>query len=59
MSELTCRNCGHTLPATARGCTQCAWNLEAEKRIDRVILWMVALAVVILILGVVAFFRAH
>jgi predicted nucleic acid-binding Zn ribbon protein len=35
MATMTCRDCGYLLPPDARGCPQCALNLEAERMIDR------------------------
>ena len=35
MTTVSCRDCGLVLPAEARGCPQCALNLEAERMIDR------------------------
>ena len=37
MSTLSCRDCGFLLAPEARGCPQCALNLEAENMIDRVV----------------------
>jgi predicted amidophosphoribosyltransferase len=35
IKEKACRDCGHALEPNARGCPQCALNLEAESMIDR------------------------
>lgn len=35
MTTMTCRDCGYSLAPDARGCPQCALNLEAETMIDR------------------------
>jgi predicted nucleic acid-binding Zn ribbon protein len=35
MKPLQCRDCGTPLEVGARGCSQCALNLEAEQMIDR------------------------
>jgi hypothetical protein len=35
MTTVSCRDCGYLLPQNARGCPQCALNLEAESMIDR------------------------
>ena len=32
-----CRDCGYAVETTARGCPNCALNLEAENMIDRFI----------------------
>ena len=37
MSAMPCRDCGYSVPGDARGCPQCALNLEAENMIDRFI----------------------
>ena len=37
MNARTCRDCGNVLEPNARGCPQCALNLEAEDMIDRII----------------------
>ena len=56
MSTKTCRDCGTVLAQTARGCTRCAMNMEAENMVDRFIwrrfvpgLILVAFAVVALV----------
>ena len=38
MTSIKCRDCGNLLAPDARGCSQCALNLEAEKMIDRFVL---------------------
>ena len=55
MQELVCRDCGQTLPAQARGCQTCAWNIEAEQKVER-LFW---LALLVLLLGVVTFVVAY
>jgi RNA polymerase subunit RPABC4/transcription elongation factor Spt4 len=42
MNARPCRDCGYMLDRDARGCPQCALNLEAENMIDR-IFWRVIL----------------
>jgi hypothetical protein len=37
MFTKTCRDCGNVLEQDARGCPQCAMNMEAENMIDRFI----------------------
>lgn len=37
MNKRPCRDCGYLLDANARGCPRCAMNVEAERKIDRVI----------------------
>lgn len=37
MSALPCRDCGYMLEPVARGCPQCALNVEAKRMIDRFI----------------------
>ena len=37
MNALPCRDCGYMLEPAARGCPQCALNVEAESMIDRFI----------------------
>ena len=50
MSTLSCRDCGYSLAPDARGCPQCALNLEAENMIDRVV-WrrIVPVSVIVLL----------
>lgn len=55
MEELVCRDCGRKLPAQARGCPTCAWNIEAEQKVERVV-W---LALLLVLLGVVTFVVAY
>ena len=54
MTTMTCRDCGYLLPPDARGCPQCALNLEAESMIDRLV-WR-RLVPVLLVLGIVTVF---
>lgn len=54
MSTRTCRDCGNVLPQTARGCTRCAMNMEAEDMIDRLIWRRLVPGVVVLTFAVVA-----
>ena len=35
ISSKGCRDCGHLLENTARGCPRCAMNVEAERMIER------------------------
>jgi len=57
MSQTSCRNCGSALVANARGCSRCAWNLEAERMIDNVILRIILPGLVLLLaLIVIGFF---
>ena len=48
MTTMTCRDCGYLLPPDARGCPQCALNLEAESMIDRFV-WHSLVPVLIVI----------
>jgi hypothetical protein len=45
---ITCRDCGNTLEATARGCPVCALNFEVERRIDRFVFRLLLPSVVAL-----------
>ena len=55
-SESTCRNCGSALAAGARGCSRCAWNLEAEEMIDGVITRIILPGFIFLLILIVAGF---
>ena len=37
MDKKSCRDCGFELESNARGCPNCALNLEAENMIDRLV----------------------
>jgi len=47
MTTLSCRDCGYSLPQDARGCPQCALNLEAETMIDRFVWRLVPVLIVV------------
>jgi hypothetical protein len=46
------------LAANARGCPRCAWNREAENKIDRVVLRVILPVTLLVLLGlaIVVFF---
>lgn len=48
MKALPCRDCGNLLEPGARGCPQCALNVEAESMIDRFIWWRFVPGVILL-----------
>jgi hypothetical protein len=50
MQQLVCRDCGLLIPTSARGCPRCALNLEAEKKIDRVVWWVIVPLVIVLLI---------
>lgn len=52
MEELTCRDCGRKLPAQARGCPTCAWNVEAERKVERIV-WPLLLIAVLIVLALI------
>lgn len=59
MQQLICRDCGLTLPADIRGCPGCAWNVEAENKIDRVVFRIIVPAlgvVLVMAIGVLIYF---
>jgi hypothetical protein len=58
MSQSRCRDCGYLLNPTSRGCPQCALNLEAERKVDRVF-WrgIVPAIVALVIIASVLLFR--
>jgi RNA polymerase subunit RPABC4/transcription elongation factor Spt4 len=45
-----CRDCGALVPAHARGCPQCARNLEAERMLARYF-WLGVVPLLLLLLG--------
>ena len=53
ISTKTCRDCGNVLEQSARGCPQCAMNMEAENMIDQFI-WRRFVPCVILVTLAVA-----
>jgi len=50
MNARACRDCGYLLEPKARGCPQCALNVEAESMIDRFIWWRFIPALIILMI---------
>ena len=58
MGQSRCRDCGYLLNSTSRGCPQCALNLEAERKVDRVF-WrgIVPAIVALVIIASVLLFR--
>jgi len=56
MTTVSCRDCGYLLPQDARGCPQCALNLEAETMIDRFVWRLVPVLIVVGLAIVVAVF---
>jgi predicted nucleic acid-binding Zn ribbon protein len=54
----TCRDCGASVPAGARGCPQCARNLEAERMLARYF-WLAGVPVLLLLLGLVVLLLAY
>lgn len=54
MATVSCRDCGYLLPQDARGCPQCALNLEAESMIDQFV-WHRLVPVLIVVGLAIAF----
>jgi predicted amidophosphoribosyltransferase len=54
MSTRTCRDCGNVLEQDARGCPQCALNLEAENMIEQFIWRRLVPGVILVAFAVVA-----
>ncbi|MFL6208315.1 MAG: hypothetical protein ACJ74W_05665 [Pyrinomonadaceae bacterium] len=52
-----CRDCGALLPADARGCPQCARNLEAERMLAKYF-WLGLVPALLLLLSLVVL-RTH
>jgi predicted amidophosphoribosyltransferase len=52
MNARTCRDCGNLLEQDARGCPQCALNLEAENMIDRIIWRRFVPGVILVVLAI-------
>ena len=55
MNKRACRDCGYMLEISARGCPQCAMNVEAERLIDRFVWFVVAPAIILIVAGVIYF----
>ena len=53
---MVCRDCGAQLQDTARGCSRCAMNIDAEKMIDKFLLGRLvpAVAIAIVIVAVLS-----
>lgn len=47
MNVKECRDCGYVLEPNARGCSQCALNLEAESMIDRFVRRRIVPAIIV------------
>ena len=58
MTTKACRDCGNMLEETARGCPQCARNIEAEDKIERFIWFRLVpvIVVIALVVGALAYF---
>jgi hypothetical protein len=54
MGLTPCRDCGELLPDDAVGCTRCARNIEAERRVARSLGWAL-LVVVVFVVAIIAF----
>lgn len=39
MSLIPCRDCGNMIDPSSRGCSTCAMNLDAERMIDKFVLY--------------------
>jgi len=58
MTTNTCRDCGNMIEHTARGCPQCARNIEAEEMIERFIWFRFVPAIIVaaLVVGALIYF---
>jgi hypothetical protein len=54
MNLIPCRDCGNMIDPRSRGCTRCALNLDAERMIDRFVLF--GLVLVVVAVAIVGFF---
>jgi predicted nucleic acid-binding Zn ribbon protein len=52
MNLIPCRDCGNMIDPSSRGCSTCAMNLDAERIIDRFVLYGLLLGG-ILIAGII------
>ncbi len=39
MNLIPCRDCGNMIDPSSRGCSTCAMNLDAERMIDKFVLY--------------------
>jgi hypothetical protein len=51
-----CRDCGNLLAPDQRGCPRCAYNVEAEAMLGRLLWWRIVPGIVVLALLSVALF---
>jgi len=51
MTQIKCRDCGTMLEPEVRGCPTCALNFEAERMIDRFVLFVFVPAAVLVAAG--------
>jgi predicted nucleic acid-binding Zn ribbon protein len=47
MNLIPCRDCGNMIDPRSRGCTKCALNLDAERMIDRFVLYGLVLVLIV------------
>ncbi len=47
MNLIPCRDCGNMIDPRSRGCPKCALNLDAERMIDRFVLYVLVLVVIV------------
>lgn len=56
MNTIKCPYCGNPLKAQARGCHRCALNIEAEHKIDQLVLRIIPISLIALIALVIVLF---
>ncbi|HEX9425875.1 MAG TPA: hypothetical protein VF899_21735 [Pyrinomonadaceae bacterium] len=59
MNPIPCRDCGNMIDPSSRGCPTCAMNLDAERMIDRIVLWGLLLGGIIAAAIIVLFYLRH
>ena len=59
MNLIPCRDCGNMIDPNSRGCTTCALNLDAERMIDRFVLWGLVLAAIVAAVFVAFLYLRH
>ena len=47
MNLIPCRDCGNMIDPNSRGCPTCALNLDAERVIDKIVLYGLLLGVIV------------
>jgi hypothetical protein len=59
MNSFPCRDCGNMIDPRSRGCTTCAMNLDAERMIDKIVLYGLLLGGIVIVGIIVMLYLRH